>query len=232
MLYAKQKADIILIFFIYSGADTPYISNLGNLLPGSNITEKIVLKLTQPFRGLGHTLYMDNYYNSPGLSLFLKVEAKIDSVGTLRTNRKEVPQFSFLLEKNLRKGSYYRTQVKPSQTQFCYRDGHQTIKKVVSLISTIHKNDTRECTVMRTCNGHDYEKKIIKPSSVLDYNKNMGRVDKVDQILEPFKVERKRGLRWTSKVFKRFVNIAFHNAYVIHKFLLQKKCLSNRDFRK
>jgi hypothetical protein len=50
---------------------------------------QIVVKLVQPLFNLGHTLWMDNYYNSPDICLLLR-QQEINVAGTLRLNRKNV----------------------------------------------------------------------------------------------------------------------------------------------
>ncbi|KAG8238770.1 hypothetical protein J437_LFUL016609 [Ladona fulva] len=56
-----------------------------------NFSAKIVLDLTDPLLGKGHTLYLDNWYTSPRLVDKL-VKSKTDCVGTMSSNRKEFPQ--------------------------------------------------------------------------------------------------------------------------------------------
>ena len=50
-----------------------------------------MLALVEPLLKKGRTLWMDNFYNSPGLAQRLKT-LKTDCVGTLRLSRKDVPQ--------------------------------------------------------------------------------------------------------------------------------------------
>ncbi|CAH1977604.1 unnamed protein product [Acanthoscelides obtectus] len=67
---------------------------------GSKHTEKVVLKLIETKTGAGHSLYMDNYYNSVSLSDQL-LRAKTYSTGTLRANRAGNPHS--VLTKKLKK---------------------------------------------------------------------------------------------------------------------------------
>jgi hypothetical protein len=52
----------------------------------------IVLKLLKPLLCHGHTLWKDNFYNSPELARQLKIQHSTDCVGTLKLNRKNVPK--------------------------------------------------------------------------------------------------------------------------------------------
>jgi len=54
-----------------------------------------------------------------------------------------------------------------------------------------------------------------KPVSVLDYNENMGGVDLKDQLLQPYLLERKKMIKWYTKLFRRLLNIAVLNCMVI-----------------
>jgi len=49
------------------------------------------MRLTRPFLNKGHHLFMDNFYNSVGLSKIL-LEHKTYTTGTLRSNRKLNPK--------------------------------------------------------------------------------------------------------------------------------------------
>ncbi|KAI8425870.1 hypothetical protein MSG28_004890 [Choristoneura fumiferana] len=66
-----------------------------NAIPNSDSLEayfpSVVLKLLRGLENRGHTVWMDNFYNSPALARKLK-SLRFDCVGTLRTNRQFVPQ--------------------------------------------------------------------------------------------------------------------------------------------
>jgi len=51
-----------------------------------------VLELTEYVSGRGHTLWIDNFFNIAELARKLKIKHSIDSVGTLKLNRKNVPK--------------------------------------------------------------------------------------------------------------------------------------------
>ena len=52
--------------------------------------------------GLGHALWLDNFFKSPELARKLKIEDSTDCVGTLKLNRKDVPKE--VKDKKLEKG--------------------------------------------------------------------------------------------------------------------------------
>ncbi|KAH9629677.1 hypothetical protein HF086_001490 [Spodoptera exigua] len=66
-------------------------------------TDKTVMKLMRPYVLKGHELFMDNYYNSYGLSQKL-LDLKTHTVGTLRKSRKENPKN--VMHKKLKKGEH------------------------------------------------------------------------------------------------------------------------------
>ena len=52
-----------------------------------------------------------------------------------------------------------------------------------------------------------------------NYDKNMGCVDKSDQMMTSYEVERKRVKKWYKKVFTHLINQAAFNAQIIFKIM-------------
>ncbi|KAI8427971.1 hypothetical protein MSG28_002285 [Choristoneura fumiferana] len=157
----------------------------------------LVLTLVQGLENKGHTLWMDNFYNSPALARKLK-SLGFDCVGTLRTNRRFVPTML---------ADVTRAKMHPGEIigltsgdvdLLVWRNNNR-----VAMISTYHGNATAEI------------KGITKPAVVHDYNYMMGGVDKKDQMLAAFPIERKRTKVWYKKLFRRLLNVSVLNAYVI-----------------
>lgn len=82
---------------IYSGKTEPND-------PSISKTQNLVLRLMQPYLMKGHTLFMDNYYNSVDLSKKL-LYYQTHSVGTLRSNRKRNPKQ--VTGRKLKKGEHF-----------------------------------------------------------------------------------------------------------------------------
>ena len=75
-------------FIVYTGKDTIY----GQRYPRAQTSSRIVLEVANDLFDKGYCLYLDNWYTSPKLVDTLCTR-KTDVVGTMRTNRKEFPDF-------------------------------------------------------------------------------------------------------------------------------------------
>ena len=69
---------------------------------------------------------------------------------------------------------------------------------------------------------------IIKPSCIIDYNKNMGGVDNVDRQLA-ITASIRKSLKWYRKLFFHFIDLILINAHALYK--LQEGAISFTDFR-
>ncbi|KAJ8928303.1 hypothetical protein NQ314_019146 [Rhamnusium bicolor] len=78
-----EPNGLVLKLIVYAGSADSQLS-------GSQHTEKVVLSLLQEKLGVGHSVYMDNFYNSVKLARDL-LGNKTYVTGTLRANRKENP---------------------------------------------------------------------------------------------------------------------------------------------
>jgi macrodomain Ter protein organizer (MatP/YcbG family) len=83
----ESNSGYVWSFLVYTGKGMELAIQFVNA--ETNKTAAIVVKLTENL-GCGHTVWMDNFYNSPELAWFLKSK-KADCVGTLRDNRKMSP---------------------------------------------------------------------------------------------------------------------------------------------
>lgn len=217
----ESRTGYLWKMIIYSGKGQPQLdedhgdeTNETNEPQGA--TSQIVFNLVRPLFNKGHSLVMDNFYNSPLLSRALKAK-KTDTMGTLRLNREFVPDSL----KNKTKSNMRTGEVCCSQTEdlsiVVWKDSN-----IVSLISTYHPAEV--------AGKEKYGYYKYKPKVVLDYNSSMGGVDKKDQLLQAFPVERVRNSVWYKKLFRRLLNVSINNANVIYGHLPTNK-ISTRDFR-
>jgi hypothetical protein len=82
-------------------------------------------------------------------------------------------------------------------------------KKIVTMIATYHSHNTRTVTIRG--------KEVVKPVSVLDYNKSMIGDDLKDQLLHFYLIETKRMNKWYTKLFHRLLNTSILNAMIIYR---------------
>lgn len=141
-----EPNGFILRSIVYSGKS----DDLGGVGHGG----KIVMALMQDFKNSGHSLFMDNYYNSVHLSQKLS-ENKINCTGTMRKDNKEIPKEIKL--KNLKKGEIIQ---KFNSQGTCL--GKWKDKRNVMMISTE--------TTMENCEVTTKRQTIVqKPSAVALY---------------------------------------------------------------
>jgi len=140
--------------------------------------------------GRGHTLWIENFFNSPELARKLKIEHSTDCVGTLKLNRKNVPKE--LKDKKEEKGEIIARYSGPVAV-LKWRD-----KRNVTMASTYHNADTQRISNK----GKETENHLC----VMDYNHKMGGVDLKDKLLHMYMVERKKITKWYLKLFKMLLN--------------------------
>jgi hypothetical protein len=125
----------------------------------TNKTAETVIKLVEYLMDHGHTLWIDNFYNSPELTCLLKSK-ETDGVRTLRVNRKNV--LPFMKEKR-------KTKLKKEEQFGQYSWDAEVLnwhnKKSVTMISTYH-TDEMQVSVSRG-------KEIIKHVVMSDYSSHM-----------------------------------------------------------
>lgn len=194
----------------------PYLgkgTNTGGLPSG----EYFVKELTHTIRGSNRNVTTDNWFTSIPLAKSLLLEPyKLTIVGTLRANKREIPEE---LKNN-------RTRPVNSSI-FCY-DGPLTLlsfkpkpSKVIYLLSSCDEEGT-----VNTCSK--------KPHMIEFYNSTKGGVDTFDQMCSNMSSSRKTS-RWPMCIFYGMINIASINSYIIqsHNLLTAgRKVVPRRDFMK
>lgn len=162
-------------------------------------SEKIVVYMTEDLLDQGYRLYMDNWYSGARLYEYL-LRRRTVCCGTLRSNRAPRPVQDLELSaeepmKALRSGQLLFMKWQSS--------------KIVYMISTMHNKQMQE-VVKRG------GRRVNKPSCVVDYNSNMGAVDRVDQMLQPYDATRKTQ-RWYKKLMIHLLQIALLNSFLLFK---------------
>ncbi|XP_008184865.1 piggyBac transposable element-derived protein 4-like [Acyrthosiphon pisum] len=205
------ETDFILNFIVYTGA-TVYKDPLEDILGKSGV---IVKDLMKPYLNKGYSLFTDNFYTSPQLSMYLH-KRKTNTCGTVRKNRKLMPS----IEGKLKLGE---------------REARCTDK-----LLAIHWKDRRDVYMLTSMNTNEMVdtknidrktgKKYLKPQyCVVSYNKNMGAIDKTDMLLSSTECVR-RTLKWYKKLFFHIIDMSMLNAYSAYKTVTGKH-ISLADFQ-
>ncbi|GBP63724.1 PiggyBac transposable element-derived protein 4 [Eumeta japonica] len=195
---------------------TPYLGK-GTNTGGLPLGEYFVKELTRSIHGTNRNVTMDNWFTSVPLAKQLLMQPyKLTLVGTLRANKKEIPEEM----KNSRSRAV-------NTSMFCY-DGPITLlsykpkpSKIVYLLSSCDENGSI-----------NHETK--KPHMIEFYNSTKGGVDTFDQMCSVMSCSRKTN-RWPLCVFYAMINISCINSYIIYchnTSVLGQKVISRRDFMK
>jgi len=192
----KSSTGYVWNFIVYTGKDAIY----GQRHPGEKTSSRIVLEVAHDLLDRGYFLYLDNWYTSPNLVDTLCTR-KTDVVGTMRTNRKEFPDF--VKRARLKKGETVAAFCK-KQMIMKWKD-----KRDVVRVSIFHDGSMENVTTRQGV--------MQKPSVMLDYNKNMGGVDRNDGQLQSYKLARKHLKKYYQKMFRYLLDVACLNAFIIYK---------------
>lgn len=166
-------------------AKSGYICNLELYCAVDKKLDQTIMSLLDKNIGLGCHVYMDNCYNSIcAAELLLKNGIRVS--GTIRANRGVPKSMKYIRLKTggctfKRKNEILVQAWKPK-------------RKIVYMVFTIHSGE-----LTNTKNVHwKTKQEIIKPRSVIDYNKYTMGVDLADQFLSYFSIMRKT-VKWTKK---------------------------------
>lgn len=197
-----SKTGYILDFVVYTGKTTEI--NQSNRF---GVTGDVVLTLLQPYLDAGHCLYVDNWYTSPDLFLWL-YSRSTNACGTVKKNRKNMPEMA----EKLKKGelTFRSTSDKLLAVKYCD-------KREVYMLTTAYDNSTAPTGKVDRSTG----RQIMKPECIVRYNKFMGAVDKTDMLLHSVECIR-RTTKWYKKLFFHFLDLALLNSHVLYKAITKK----------
>ena len=191
-----KESGFVQDFIIYDGS----LSNITNTDANLGKSGNIVVQLFKPYLEKGHTLFVDNWYTSPALFIFLHKNGT-NACGTVKKRRKGMPR----MDKKLKKGeaSFWSSE--------CLLAMKWHDKREVYMLSTFHTEEFVDTKI-----HYRTKEMIIKPKCVVDYNRSMGAVDKTDMIISTIHSQRKN-LKWYKKYFFHLLDICIWNAYCLYK---------------
>ena len=203
--------------YVLAESQTGFVCSMKPFLgKGSSLIDTIKY-LVEDYKNLNRKVYMDNYYNSYQNTIILR-NLGIYVCGTIRLNR---------LDDNLFKD--YKKSLKKNHMVCRQRNQVNVIvwhdKKICSLISSFHNielPDSRNPIIVHN-----------KINMIRDYDRNMGGVDIMDQLVFNYFSEHRHS-HWTHKLAIYIINLLVHNAYVLYrkKHIGQATSLKHLEFIK
>jgi len=188
-----------------------YLGKDDNRDPKQSLSHHVVKKLCQPYSKKGYNITCDNFFTSLSLAKELKSNS-ISIVGTMRMNRRELPN----LARNNEKFDLYQTRILKTEGAVTLLMYQAKKNKKISILSTLH-ND-----IDIQVNGKK------KPETILFYNKTKCGVDVLDQMLRKYSVKA-CSRRWPVVVFYNMIDIALLNSWIIYR-KANGINISRRDF--
>ena len=175
---ADSKNGYVYNFHIYKGKD-----NHRNI----NLSEYVVKDMVSDLEFSYRKVYFDNYFTTPNLLEYLHKKG-IYAAGTIRTNRKAIPKEFCESTKKMNRGEFEYV-----------RSGNLVLhkwmdRKLVFLLSNFHDPTSYDIIQRKERNGGKAGVKC--PTSIIDYNKHMGGVDRADQRKESYSLDRKSRRSW------------------------------------
>ena len=162
------------------------------------LSYRVVFDLMSNYLDKGYQLFFDNFYTSLRLVKDL-LSRNIPACGTIRVNRGEFPE------------NFKNEKLEPGKSLYIKNGDimavHWKDKRDVFVISSFHGNT--ETNIER------HRGKIQKPDVIIDYNQNMGGVDKCDQYISYYTIGRK-AQKWWKKVFFRMFEMCVINSMCIY----------------
>lgn len=194
---------------LYQGAST------GNTHPELGVGASVVLDLISKLPQGSYSFYMDNYFTSLPLLDEIK-KLGHDATGTIRANRVEkAPLKDPKNMKKTRRGSYNQiTDTLSDITLVRYNDNN-----IVTVAST-------QCgvepigRVKRYCDKK--KKDVDQPRCIVNYNRNMGGVDRLDQNVGCYRISI-RLKRWYWQLLMFPINVCVNNAFQLYKLSTQNE---------
>jgi hypothetical protein len=172
----------------------------------TGLTTNIVMNLAEPWFSLGHIIVTDNFFSSMAVVQRLQ-RAGTGFIGTLKRGRTGLPDGFFIEKKALKRGEH-RIYQQGNITATAWGD-----RNVVFLLSSVH-SPMAMGTVKRRIAGYR-QVDVPAPMVVVDYQQYMRGVDRVDQQCSTFSPG-SQSHRWWVPIAWWLVNLACHNAYIIH----------------
>jgi hypothetical protein len=159
-------------------------------------TPATVRHLTRRVEGLGHKLFVDNFFSS--LRLFDDLERrKINSCGTVKPDRKDMPPDFGQKKLKLKRGDV-RVRTRGNLTALAWKD-----RRDVYMLTNMDQPPPEG----NFCENN----RPVKPHIMARYNQHMGYVDNSDRMANTYSVCQ-CSFKWTTKLFFHLLDLTVLNS--------------------
>ena len=171
------------------------------------LAKRVVLDLVEPFAGVEHVVYLDNYFTSLDLALRL-LDMGLGIVGTAKANCQGFPD-GLKGEIDLDKGDFLCIPVAGGKVNcYAYHD-----RKLVRFITNVFPASMACMVPVRQSSGVLVCKHV--PPLLPAYNKFMGAVDRTGQLRKYYGFDRKCKRPWL-RIFFHMFDLAINNAHILY----------------
>jgi len=178
---------------VYLGRDSHFATD------DMTATHTTVRHLTSRVEGFGHKIFVDNFFLSPRLFDDLD-RHKINSCGTVRPNRRDMPSDFGSKQLKLKRGDI-RVRTRGGLTALVWKDRWEVYMQ------------TNMDPPPAEGNFCDNSTRPMKPYIVEWYNRHMGYVDNSDRMANSYSMIR-RTFKWTMKLFFHLLDLTVLNIWM------------------
>lgn len=164
---------------------------------------------------------MDNFFTTYEFFNFLETK-NIYLCGTAILNRKNMPKNLLAQDKDLNRGDFDWAVSDDGLIFLKWRD-----KRCVSILSSLP--DSADSTEVERKEKDGTKVKIKCPKAFSTYNRNMGYVNKFDQLKALYEIDHK-SKKWCHRIFFHFLDVALINTYILHKMLTYGEINTAKQF--
>nr|XP_031847633.1 piggyBac transposable element-derived protein 4-like [Nomia melanderi] len=205
-----KKSRFGIKFYKLCDSKTGYVHNF-KIYVGKNkfdselAINNIVINLMTESKLLrqGYCLFIDSWYNS--IDLFKKLyDLKTNICGIIKNYRKGIPKEIKHIKLNKGEAVIFSNQ---KINIIKWQD-----KREIVILTTMHRLKFGESGKINQSDGF----RILKPTPIIDYNKNMNGIDMSDQMLSKFHIMR-RNQKAYKKIFFYCIDMMLLNSYILFK---------------
>ena len=184
------------------------------------LAKRVVLDLVEPFAGVEHVVYLDNFFTSLDLALRL-ADMGFGIVGTTKSNSQGLPD-GLRGKLDLAKGDYLCIPAAQGDVNYyAYND-----RSLVRFITNVFPASMESRVPVRQSSGALVSKHV--PPLLPAYNKFMGAVDRTGQLRKYYGFDRKVKRPWL-RIFFNLFDIAVNNAHILYRHSCRGSLVKPKD---